>query len=193
MGVELGPRYGVQQVSRALLLAQEGARDSVAATRNARELLTLLESAKESLTDPRGGRLILRVPNLSAINNPPLSTAIVIGAASQVMWPENGTVRGIRVGTTIGTDAASAAMSLRLVARDGRSNLFNDGRTDAYVPFLAINTTASAWYPLDVDVRYNERWDVQMQNEALGSGSIQPFLCFAFDPHEFNEASPFRD
>lgn len=180
----------------AASMLREGAADPASMLKQAPRAAALMDRAMAMLRDPRAGRQIIRVPNLASITIGAGATAPVPGNDSPLTWPNDGRVIGLRVGTATATDASNAQTSLKILTKDGQQNLFNDGNKDTFVPFGAINTVASPYWPLWVKVKRNEVWTVTPQNEALAAVApvtVFPFVVFAFLPGRFLDSRDVDD
>jgi hypothetical protein len=173
--------YRALRVANAMLT--DGQADPSTGLKNMGKVQALVQMAVAKLCDPKGGKKILRVPNLTAITLPGGSTQPVDGNGVSVQWPKEGYVLGIRVGTTDGLDTTAAGASVKIIIQDGEQNLFTDGDKDAYAIFTSINTVASPYWPLWVPVQAQERWNLTPRAEvtgAVGNATFTPWVSFAY-------------
>lgn len=169
-------------------MLREGAADPASMLKMAPRAVAMVERAMAMMRDPRAGRLLIRVPNIAPITIGAGAVAPVPGNDTQVTWPQDGRVIGLRVSTSTGTDLSNAQTSMKCLTNDGEKNLFSDGTKDAFIPFIDINTVASPYWPLWKKVKHNEVWTITPQNEAIAAVApvtVLPQVVFAFCPGKF--------
>lgn len=178
--VQMPKRYPLQRLERAIRNVHLSMHDPTQAAKLLPSILNDLEFADQAFLDPRGASEIIVVPGLQAINMPVGVAVPVVGPGAPLRWTEDGTVLGVRVANSLGTDAGQAALAVKITTKDGKSNLFNTGEVEAFVPFICINQINSPWWPLEIEVTHNERWDIVVEGLVSGAGSILPQIVFAF-------------
>jgi hypothetical protein len=177
--VQMPKAYPLQRLERALRNVKLAQNDPATASKLLPSIQADLEVADAGFLDPRGASEIVIVPGLQPIVMG-AGPAPFIAPAASLRWTEDGTVLGMRLANSLGTDAGNAVLALKITTKDGKVNLFNDGQHEAFVPFILINQISSPWYPMAIEVRHNERWDIGTEGLVAGAGTILPFIAFAF-------------
>lgn len=77
-----------------------------------------------------------------------------------------------------GTAAAFARTAVRVLI-GGQEDLFTDGTSGVYVPFLALFGQTSNWFPLNRRAKPGVDWSIFFANSDTGS-TAQPFFSLAF-------------
>jgi hypothetical protein len=190
-------------IDQALTLVEEGARDPLRAVKGGGQLRRVLHELRTEADRPPevargvthgdhhrhhergfdfpiaalGCTHIIRVTAIDP-------AGIAAGAETptlKVEWPGGrGLVRSIYAGTTDGDVASLSSVSLRVTV-NGTDDLFTDGEEPAFVPLVTFQAQNHNWFRLrDYEVTAQQRWTVQLRNEATGGGSIVPFVLFGY-------------
>ena len=164
-------------------LVRQGKTDPLRAVEALEKVQVLLDRLGEHAGWPKSSRIgaykVLRVPNV---------TTVAPGGADvpgQARWPSAGRVLAM-YGTVVGADPLDTAMSsvsVNVKYLGGDKSLFIDGEADAFVNYSALFTTASPWFPLDLEVTGEDStWQIRFRNEAGAGPDLLPGLYFAFVP-----------
>jgi hypothetical protein len=174
-------------------LAEEGARDPVAAVKNQRRLASLLRDLPEAAAAGSSGRApcacqgaaaplaALGVTHIVRVENVPALSPSVITPALKVEWPGGeGVCRSLFAGTLDGDLLSLSRVSVR-IAINGSDDLFTDGQAPAYVPLIAFQAANHNWFRLkDYAVSAAQRWTIYFNYEGEAGPDITPFLLFGY-------------
>jgi hypothetical protein len=181
-------------IDRALRLVEQGARDPLRAVKMGDELGHVLHDLREEAAHaphPEGPRErgfdfpiaalgVTHIIRVTAID----PKGIAFGTTTptiKVEWPGGrGAVRSIYAGTTDGAVASLSSVSLRITV-NGTDDLFTDGEDPAFVPLVAFQSQNHNWFRLrDYEVTAQQRWTVQLRNEAPSGADLVPFVLFGY-------------
>jgi hypothetical protein len=122
----------------------------------------------------RGANRVYRVP--------PLASALTVASSPsvplQIRFRKPGIVIAMYGQVQSGEDEDAASTEVRIQIA-GTRDIFTDGDSGTFLPFLALFGQSQNWWPLDIPAIEGQDWSITYRLITGGPSSVVPSIMFA--------------